>query len=55
MNGAKLLLRLALGVLLASAGYYRFARHDATKYYLLFIVWIAILAAYLFRYGKRSN
>ena len=51
----KLLLRLGLVVLLATAVYFRLLRHDAAKYYLLFIVWIAVLAIYLFRYGTRSN
>jgi hypothetical protein len=41
--------------LLASALYYRFARHDAGKYYLLFGAGIVILAIYVFRYRKNSN
>ena len=55
MGGVKRLLLVALGVLLVTAVYYRFARHDAPKYYLLFFVWIAILAVYVFRYGRRSS
>jgi hypothetical protein len=33
-----------LVALLAAAVYYRFARHDAGKYYLLFGAWIVVLA-----------
>ena len=51
----KLALQLVLIALLAMAVYYRFARHDAGKYYLLFGAWIVILAIYVFRYGKNSN
>jgi hypothetical protein len=51
----KLALQLALVALLATAAYYRFARHDAGKYYLLFGVGTVILAIYIFRYGKNSN
>jgi len=48
-------LQLGLIALLATALYYRFARHDAGKYYLLFGAGIVILAIYVFRYRKNSN
>ena len=48
-------LQLVLIALLATAVYYRFARHDAGKYYLLFGAWIVVLAIYVFRYSKNSN
>jgi hypothetical protein len=51
----KFALQLGLIALLASAVYYRFARHDAGKYYLLFGAWIVTLAIYVFRYGKNTN
>jgi len=51
----KLVLQLPLIALLAAAGYFRIARHDAGKYYLLFGAWIVILAIYVFRYGKNTN
>ena len=48
-------LQLVLIALLATTAYYRVARHDAGKYYLLFGAWIVVLAIYVFRYGKNSN
>jgi len=48
-------LQLGLIALLATAVYYRFARHDAGTYYLIFGAWIIILAFYVFRYGKNRN
>jgi hypothetical protein len=51
----KFALQFGLIVLLAAAVYYRFARHDAGKYYLLFGAWIVLLAIYVFRYGKNTN
>ena len=45
----KFLLRTALLVIFALALYYRFARHDAVKYYLLFGVSV-VLSVYVFRY-----
>jgi hypothetical protein len=48
-------LRLVLMALLTAAVYYRFGRHDAGKYYLLFGAWIVVLAIYVFRYGKNLN
>jgi uncharacterized BrkB/YihY/UPF0761 family membrane protein len=51
----KFALQLGLIALLAMAVYYRLARHDAGKYYLLFGAWIVILAIYVFRYGKKTN
>jgi len=44
----KFALQLGLLALLATVVYYRFARHDAAKYYLLFGAWIVILAIYVF-------
>ncbi len=41
-------LQVGLIALLATAVYYRFARHDAGTYYLLFGAWIVILAFYVF-------
>jgi hypothetical protein len=54
-NGVKFALQLGLIALLAAAVYYRVARHDAGKYYLLFGAWIVILAIYVFRYAKNTN
>jgi hypothetical protein len=54
-NGVKFALQLGLIALLATALYYRFGRHDAGKYYLLFGAWIVILAIYVFRYAKNTN
>ena len=51
----KFALQLGLIALMATAVYYRFARHDAGKYYLLFGAWIVLLAIYVFRYGKKTN
>ncbi|HXN93484.1 MAG TPA: hypothetical protein VN879_03215 [Candidatus Acidoferrales bacterium] len=51
----RLALQFGLIALLATAVYYRFARHDAGMYYLLFGAWIVILALYVFRYGKNRN
>jgi hypothetical protein len=51
----KFALQLGLIALLAAAVYYRVARHDAGKYYLLFGAWIVILAIYVFRYAKNTN
>jgi hypothetical protein len=51
----KYALQLGLIALLATASYYRLARHDAGKYYLFFGAWIVILAIYLFRYSKNSK
>ncbi len=51
----KFALQLGLVALLATAVYYRFARHDAGTYYLLFGAWIVILTIYVFRYGKNTN
>ena len=48
-------LQLVLIALLATAVYYRLARHDAGKYYPLFGAWIVVLAFYVFRYGKNLN
>lgn len=48
----KFLLRTALLVLLATAVYYRFARHNALKYYLFFGLWSVALLIYVFRYRK---
>ena len=49
----KFALRAALVVLFAAAIYYRFARHEALTYYLLFGAWVIVLGAYVWRYGKR--
>jgi Na+/H+ antiporter NhaC len=50
----KLLVILASVAFLAAATYYRFVRHIAVAYYLLFGGWIVTLAIYEFRYGKKS-
>ncbi|HKV60486.1 MAG TPA: hypothetical protein VJO16_01115 [Candidatus Acidoferrum sp.] len=47
-------LQLGLIALLAAAVYYRLARHDAGKYYILFGAWVVILFIYVFRYGKKE-
>ena len=49
----KPLLQAALVVLLAVAIYYRFVRHDALKYYLLFGAWAVGLGMYVFRFTKK--
>ena len=49
----KFALRAALVVLFAAAVYYRFARYDTLKYYLLFGAWVIVLGVYVWRYGKR--
>jgi hypothetical protein len=45
-------LRGALIALLTTALYYRFARHNATTFYLLFGGWIVIVAIFVFRIRK---
>jgi len=49
----KFALRAALVVLFAAAVYYRFARQDALKYYLLFGAWAIVLGVYVWHYGRR--
>ena len=51
----RFVLQFRLIALLATAVYYRFARHDAGTYYLLFGAWIVILIFYVFRYSKKRN
>ncbi len=51
----KLALRFTLVAILAAALFYRFARHDASKYYLLYAAWSAIFAIYTFRFAKKSK
>jgi hypothetical protein len=45
-------LRAALVALPVAALYFRFARHDATAFYLFFGGWIVIVAIFVFRIRK---